>query len=260
MKSLVLFVIAVIALRAFAVLAWAFFPGSGLFPQLARVSIPLFVAIGLLVLNQRLLSRDGFPPDALGFCARRIGWFFAGGIINAGIILLMAGALWLLVPFHWERGSLTWEKLGWQTAEYFAGNVGEELAFRGYLLLLLTRHFGLTRALFVVALLFGLFHLPGLSGWTAVKMVCTTAAWSFLFAYGYLLTGSLWTAVGLHVFGNAILHHVFGMSGGTSILTPVMHKPWPDDYDPAFCVWMAVSIPIAVGAALVGERLRSRAR
>jgi membrane protease YdiL (CAAX protease family) len=165
-KSLVFFISAVIVLRGIVVLAWAFFPGAGLFPHVVRVTVPLFVAVGLLALNQRLLAREGFPQDALGLNARRFGWFFAGGFIIALVILLIAGELWLLAPFHWARGSLTWAGLSWQTAEYFGGNLGEELAFRGYLLLLLTRRFRLTGALFIIALLFGLFHLPGLSAWT----------------------------------------------------------------------------------------------
>lgn len=86
-------------------------------------------------------------------------------------------------------------------------------------------------------------------------MVCTTGAMSFLFAYGFILSGSLWTAVGLHVFGNIILHQVLGMSGGASILTPVMHRSWPDHYDPAFYAWMTVVIPLEIGAAFAVKRL-----
>jgi len=245
-KSLAIFLIAALVLRMFGVLASAFFPGFGLFPQFARVTILLLAAIGLWALSQRVLLRDGFPPDALGLDLHRIGWFFTGGFVITPVILLMAGAVWLMAPFHWERGSLTWPKLFWQTAEYFGGNFGEELIFRGYLLLLLTRYLRLTGALFTSALLFGIFHLPGLSGWTAAKMVSTTAAMSFLFAYGYIFTGSLWTAVGLHVFGNVSLHCVIGMSDGASILSPVIYGTWPKRYDPAFCALMAVTIPIAL--------------
>jgi membrane protease YdiL (CAAX protease family) len=143
-----------------------------------------------------------------------------------------------------------------RTAEYFAGNFGEELAFRGYFLLVLTRYLGLTRALLIGALLFGLFHLPGLSGTEAIKMVCTTGALSFVFSYGYVLTGSLWTAVGMHVFGNVILHEVLGMSGKPGIAAMVFHEPWPSAYDPAFLVWLGVSVPVAVFGSLIVKRFR----
>jgi membrane protease YdiL (CAAX protease family) len=254
--SLAGFVLGAVALRLLAMPAWMFFPERGFFAHSARVVIPLLVVGGLIVLNRTFLTRDGFPRDALGLGLRRIGWFFAGGIRILPIILAMAGSLWLLVPFHWERGEMAWSQLAWKTAEYFAGNFGEELAFRGYFLVVLTRYLGLTRALLIGALLFGLFHLPGLSGTEAIKMVCTTGALSFVFAYGYVLTGSLWAAVGLHVFGNVILHEVLGMSGKSGIATMVFHEPWPSSYDPAFLVWLGVSIPVVVIGALIVRRFR----
>jgi membrane protease YdiL (CAAX protease family) len=254
--SLAGFVLGAVALRLLAMPAWMFFPERGFFAHSARVVIPLLVVGGLIVLNRTFLTRDGFPRDALGLGLRRIGWFFAGGIMILPIILAMAGSLWLLVPFHWERGEMAWSQLAWKTAEYFAGNFGEELAFRGYFLVVLTRYLGLTRALLIGALLFGLFHLPGLSGTEAIKMVCTTGALSFVFAYGYVLTGSLWAAVGLHVFGNVILHEVLGMSGKSGIATMVFHEPWPSSYDPAFLVWLGVSIPVVVIGALIVRRFR----
>lgn len=255
--SLVWFVVGAVVLRMLAIPAWMFFPERGVFAHSARVFIPLLVVVGLIGLNRMFLMRDGFPRDTLGLGLRRIGWFFAGGILIVPVMLAMAGVLWLLVPFHWERGAMAWSQLGWKTAEYFAGNFGEELAFRGYFLVVLARYLGLTRALLIGALLFGLFHLPGLSGMEAVKMVCTTGTLSFVFAYGYVLTGSLWTAVGLHVFGNVILHEVLGMSGKSGIATMVFHEPWPSSYDPAFLVWLGVSIPTAVTGALLVKRFRS---
>jgi hypothetical protein len=76
------------------------------------------------------------------------------------------------------------------------------------------------------------------------------------FAYGYVLTGSLWRAVGLHVFGNVILHEVLGMGGKSGIATMVFHEPWPSSYDPAFLVWLGVGIPAAVIGALLVRRFR----
>lgn len=125
-------------------------------------------------------------------------------------------------------------------------------------LVVLTRWLGLGRALFIGAFLFGLFHLPGLSGMTAVKMLCTTGAMSFIFAYGYVLTGSLWTAIGLHVFGNALLHQGLGLSGGQALATVVFRQPWPTNYDPALVAWLAVAIPVAVAGHLLVKRLGRR--
>jgi len=250
-KSLLWFLAGAAGLRVLAMTGWGFFPpGQGLVANLARVIIPLLSLVGLYFLNRRLLARDGFPGDLLGLGWRKLPWFFAGAAVMVPIVGLLAGGLWLAVPFHYEAGTMTWSRFAWQAAEYFAGNSGEELMFRGYLLLLLTRHLGLNRALLVVGFLFGVFHLPGLSGWVAVKMICTTMAWSYLFAYGFLLTGSLWTALGMHMAGNVMLHHVAGLSNQPSLLRAVMHEAWPINYDPAIVVWFAVTLPILGFAAL----------
>jgi len=257
-RSVIAFVVGAVVLRGLCVVAWAFFPGGDLFQQIVRIAVPLAMVAGLVSLNRALLYRDGFAADSLGLGFRRFGWFAIGGAMIIPVLLLMAGALWLLVPFHWESGSLAWSRFGWQATEYFAGNFTEELAFRGYLLLILARYVGMHRALLIVALLFGVFHLPGLSGAAAFKMICTTALWSYLFAYGYLLTGTLWTAVGLHVIGNLVLHQGLGLSGGAALFTPVPHKPWPSTYDPAFWVWVTVSGMIVALLAVRSRKLAAR--
>ncbi len=258
MVSLLWFVVGAVILRLLAIPAWMFFPDHGLFARVARVAIPMLVLVGLVFLNRALLVRDGFPRDALGLGLRRIGWFVGGGVFMTAGSLASTGALWLQVPFHWERGALTWPQVGWKTAEYLAGNSGEELMFRGYFLIVLAQYLGLTRALIIGAVFFGLFHLPGLTGMEALKMICTTAAMSFTFAYGYVLTGSLWTAVGLHVFGNVTLHEVLGASGKSGILNIVFDEPWPDTYDPGFVACLVVTIPLAVIGWLLVRRSGSR--
>lgn len=248
-RSLALFVLAAVLLRAAAVVAWMFFPGTSGFQQLARIMIPLGVAAGLLALNLKFLRRDGLSADALGLGWRKIGWFVAGGLAAVAVIFAIAGVLWLFVPFHWERGTLSFSRYFWQAAEYTAGNSGEELMFRGYLLLILARALGMRWALLVVAILFGMFHLPGLSGGAALKMICTTGIWSYLFAFAFLLTKSLWAAIGLHVFGNLLLHQTLGLSGGESLWRVVLHSDWPTAYDPAFLTSILVSLLFVLFAA-----------
>jgi membrane protease YdiL (CAAX protease family) len=256
-KSLLLFVAGAIVLRLLSMVGWVFFPGDGLVPQLGRILIPLCFSIALVVLNQRLLARDGFAPDALGlkFTPARAGGALASSIFMVLICAAMAGSLWLLLPFHYQRGSLSLAAFSLRAVEYLGGNAGEELIFRGYLLLLLRRHCGLLAALVITAFLFGLFHLPGLSGATAIKMICTTFLGGILFAYGFLFTGTLWSAIGLHVAGNIVLHHILGLSGQPSLLTPVFEQPWPTAYDPAFVVWLAVLMPIITVAAFCYHRM-----
>ncbi len=67
--------------------------------------------------------------------------------------------------------------------------------------------FGKTGAVFLVSLLFGLFHLPGL-GLTmqGLSMVITTFTMSLLFIAVIDYTESIWTAVVLHITINILLH------------------------------------------------------
>jgi membrane protease YdiL (CAAX protease family) len=259
-KSLLLFLVGTVVLRLLSMVGWVFFPGDGAIPQLGRILIPLCFSIALVVLNQRLLAGDGLAPDALGLklTPARAGTVLASSLLMALIFAAMAGGLWLLVPFHYQRGPLSLPAFSLRSIEYLAGNAGEELIFRGYLLLLLRRHLGLTAALAITGLLFGLFHLPGLSGMAALKMTCTTMLGGALFAYGFLLTGTLWSAIGLHVAGNIVLHHVLGLSGQPSLLTPVFDQPWPTTYDPAFVVWLAILIPVVTIAALWHHRIKEK--
>lgn len=258
-KSLLLFLVGAVVLRLLSIAGWVFFPGDSAIPQLGRILIPLCFSIALVVLNERLLVRDGFSPDALGLklTPAHAGLVLASSLLMALIFAAMAGGLWLLAPFHYQRGPLGLAAFGLRAMEYLAGNAGEELIFRGYLLLLLRRHCGLAAALAITGLLFGLFHLPGLSGMAALKMTCTTFLGGTLFAYGFLLTGTLWSAIGLHVAGNVVLHHVLGLSGQTSLLTPVFDQPWPTTYDPAFVVWLAILLPVVAAAAYRQHRLNA---
>jgi membrane protease YdiL (CAAX protease family) len=245
--SLLLFIAGAVCLRLLTMTGWFFFPGTGVGPQIARIVIPLGFSVALVVFNQRMLARDGFPRDDLGLrpTLARAGGLLGGVAAMTLILVAMAAVLWLMMPFHYERGALSCGGFSLRALEYFVGNTGEELIFRGYLLLLLHRHCGLGWALAISGLLFGLFHLPGLSGVVALKMVCTTFIGGSLFACGFLLTGTLWTAIGMHVAGNLVLHHVLGLSGNpASLFTPVFDRAWPTTYDPAFFVWLVIPIPI----------------
>lgn len=260
-KSLLLFAVGAAILRLLSVSGGVLLPGDGMAPQVARTLVTLGFTIGLVLLNQRLLIRDGFGADALGLrlTPRHLARFLAGAGISAAIITLMGGVLWLLMPFHYQRGPLSLASLGLHAAEYLGGNAGEELIFRGYLLLLLRRHLGSIPALIVTGLLFGAFHLPGLSGPASLKMVCTTFLGGCLFAYGFMLANTLWAAIGLHVMGNLWLHQVLGLSGQRSVLVPVMDRPWPDSYDPGFVAWLAIMIPAVAAAAFLHHRQRRTA-
>jgi membrane protease YdiL (CAAX protease family) len=166
------------------------------------------------------------------------------------VISLITAGFWLFAPFHFERGTLGAREGLVAINGYFWSNIGEELVFRGYVLIVLIRRFGLRAALAATALIFGLFHLPGQSGLGAVKMVFTTAAFSYLLSAAFLTTGTLWTAIALHFGANVLLHKITGLSGGVALVKPVLQGAYPS-YDPAFFVTVAVPL---LGAWLMFSR------
>lgn len=214
--------------------------------MIARVAAGLVWTLGLYWLNREFLRREGLAVSWLGLSLSKAPFFFLGAAFVVPVLCLMAGVLWVLVPFHWEPGVLTGSGLGWRLLEYVGGNCGEELMFRGYLFLALARWMGMGRALLVVSVMFGLFHLPGLSGAAAIAMVCTTALWSILFGLAFAKTGSLWTAMGVHAAGNTVLHRVMGLSGAESLARLHFDAARPSGYDPGLIAVVVGTVPVII--------------
>ncbi len=86
----------------------------------------------------------------------------------------------------------------------------EELLFRGYFQGLTTKKAGKVAGVLVVALVFGLLHLPG---FTETGLVLQWGAAADTFSLGIivgvlrLLTGSIWSGVVLHAMKNAIAYY-----------------------------------------------------
>jgi len=238
--AIALFLVATVALEVTWMTTGGVYPARTIFQTTVMVLIGLTVVGANIWLNRAFLGWDGFSKSSLGLGVRQLPWFFVGCAMAVPLIGMMAGALWLMAPFHWVAGSLRWHDLPGQFFRLLLGNSVEELIFRGYLLVTLRRSLGLTRALAITGLLFGLFHLPGMSGMAALKMVCTTVAMSVVFALACVRTKSLWTAIGVHGFANLLLHNVLGLSGGQqSVLRMQFDGKWPTGYDPGMVALLA---------------------
>jgi membrane protease YdiL (CAAX protease family) len=227
--------------------AHGFLPGPRAGSYWGRLAILTCGAILLVAATRWLLARDGIRRDQLGLgpSHRSGAAFLIGSAMGAVHILALTIGLYMVAPFEMSRGPLTVGEVGLAGAEYLAGNFLEELLFRGYLLIALAHWVGVTRAIWLLALPFGLFHLPGLDPWALVKMLLTTGAMHFVYAYVFLITRSLWAAVAMHAVGNTLLHKVLG-SGEPAFLDLHYQRALPATVDAPFLVFFGVSALFAV--------------
>jgi membrane protease YdiL (CAAX protease family) len=246
---LVLAAVAIVALQA----AHGFFPGSRAVAQAGRLLCIVAGIIVLIVGSRWLLGRDGIDRDRLGLGARAssVRAFSIGIALACAHILAIMAGLYAVVPFELDRGSLQGEAIAIAALGYLTGNFVEELLFRGYLFVALAHWFGTPRAIWTLALPFGLFHFPGLDAMALAKMMLTTGAMHFVYAYVFLATRSLWTAVSMHALGNTLLHQVLG-TGGPALLSIDYSRPFPESIDAPFLVFFGITVGFAVLLSQLG--------
>jgi membrane protease YdiL (CAAX protease family) len=193
---------------------------------------------------------------------RTVGLFLLGTLFGLLLVGLWMGVFWLLVPFHLAPSLITAPELFCSAGIYLFGALLEELAFRGHALIRLKERYGTAAAILLVSFAFGLLHLPGMSGLNAIKIVALTGLSSVLFCLAYLLSGSLWAAVGLHAGMNFMLHSLAGAGGGRgpSLFVPVYEGAAPAAYDAAFWSLMLVQSAFAIGFLLLWPRLPANLR
>jgi membrane protease YdiL (CAAX protease family) len=205
------------------------FPGDRWLAHAGRALCSL-AAAGMLIAGSRwLLRRDGLATDrlALGLGGRHARAFATGAAIAVAHILLLLAALYVISPFETGAGPLPGAAVAAAGLGYLTGNFVEELLFRGYLLIALAQWLGVTRALWLLALPFGLFHFQGLDPLALGRMMLTTGAMHFVYAYAWIGSRSLMAAVALHAVGNTLLHEVVG-TGKPAALAFHFSRPVPD--------------------------------
>jgi membrane protease YdiL (CAAX protease family) len=229
-------------------IAHTFFPGDLVGAHAGRLSCTIASLVLLVAGSRWLLERDGIDAERLrvGFDARHGKAFLFGTAVGTAHIFVLVVVLYLALPFEITAGTLQSRTVALEGLHYLAGNFGEELIFRGYLLVVLARWLGTTRAIWLLALPFGLFHFQGLDAAALAKMMLTTGAMHFVYAYAILATRSLWAAVALHAIGNTLLHKVFGVGEPALLATRFLEAP-PTGIDVPFLVFFAVTASLAFG-------------
>jgi uncharacterized protein len=228
--------------------AGSLFPGDRTGAILGRAAGYLAIVAFLIAGTVWLLKRDGLPSDVLGLApsAAHARAFLLGILAACVLIAVLVAALYAAAPFEWRAGSRPASSVVLAALTYLCGNAGEELLFRGYAFIGLARRVGTRAALWLLALPFGLFHAPGLDALALGKMVLTTGAMHFVFAYAYLGTRSLWAAISLHAFANLLLHSVSGLGQGPAAFDVVLRTPPQVAFDLPFAVFLGSAVVVAI--------------
>jgi len=248
-RSVIIFIAAAVLSWVLLFLAQMTFPSDNLIPYLVRTTITLAIVLCLAKLSFYLLKRNRLSPDLLGLklSGRVFSNLLAGAAIGLITIILLMTGLFLIVPFRYVEGPVHGWELFRRCYSYLLGNALEELMFRGFLLIILAQLTDWRKAVWIMALPFGLFHLPGL-GFTmaGLKMVLTTGIFALIFGYAYILTGSLLTAIAAHATANILLHAFLGLDGsGNATYVPHFEGQWPAGYDAALVVSVVAGIIVA---------------
>lgn len=183
--------------------------------------------------------------------------FALGGLAVALNVAVYALAGWYQVQsVHLDIGPFLIGGL----AGYFLVGFYEEFLARGVLFRGLEVAFGSVVALVLSSLAFGLLHL-GNPGATLLGAVTSAAGGGVVFGTAYMLTRSLWLAIGLHWAADFWQGSFFGLRpAGTTVSHPLLHSTltgpqlWVGDKFGGRLVSLTIFVPIMVALLVVAWR------
>jgi len=190
-----------LALAALAVLGYLFLLNvlSGQLGVFSTAVPALILALATLALNWRFLRSEGKSLIAIGleispFRATQAALGIIAGAALVGVWMLALGGftsvVWRVVPlsFAAAAGAFTF---------IVANNLAEELAYRGYLFILLARTYGTAVAVAVTSVLFTLLHFQ--AGVPLPNVVAGVLTSALLYAAVFGRWRSVPLVLGLHV-------------------------------------------------------------
>ena len=131
----------------------------------------------------------------------------------------------------------------------------EELLFRGYLLYQAVRWLGPTRAVWLHAAVFGVYHWFSYGAFgnpvLMVYLLIMTGAFGLMWARAFVATGSVAAPIGLHLGWNAISYIIFSAGPlGAALLVPASGAPKLQDNGLA-SVLLSFVLPLATTALVL---------
>lgn len=180
------------------------------------VAAAISSALAMAIFESRKLADTGLAwvDGTLRNLAIGIGL----GVAAASLAVLPAVALGH-AHFHYSANAdVSWGDALFTPVLLFCGALGEEIAFRGFVLQYLMRGYGRWAAIVGIGTLFGLFH-AGNPGATTMSTI-NTAGFGIVFGAAVLRSRDLWLPAGIHFAWNAALPFLgVGLSGLTIKVT-----------------------------------------
>lgn len=249
LSSVFIFIVLAFFAWVINILGQIIFSSQNLLPYCTRTIITLATDLALIYVSFHLLKQNYLPIEALGLSISKKTIFdiFWGAIIGAIVIAIIAGVLFMFIPYHFVSGPTGDSQVLKEGISYLVGNSLEELMFRGFLFIIFSQLAGWRLSALIMALPFGLFHLQGTGlNMDGFKLVATTACYSFVFSLSYVLFRSMWTAISVHVVSNIFLHKLTGLDGANkAMLVPAFERSWPKAYDAGFTAAIVSAIIIS---------------
>jgi membrane protease YdiL (CAAX protease family) len=197
---------------------WLHLPPNSSYYIVLGIPLLALVGYGLLV-----AAAEGRRPVEVLPHRGTIAEITMGALIGFLLLSAITAILWSLGLYkvqanHWRR---VFDSFVFNS--YLSGMM-EELMFRGILLRLLGRAFGLAWGLVLSSVLFGLAHLTH-GDWLAVVGITINAG--FTMGLLYMATGSIWMSIGLHTAWDFTEVSLLGVNSHNGLLlsTPVAGKP-----------------------------------
>jgi len=206
----------------------------------------------------------GLSAAQLGWASTGRGRGFARGLILAALLAL--AALLLAVLFggaHWlpdSGGVLDYLKnVGLTTAVLAPAALAEEIAFRGFPLVMLAAVFGRGSAIVIMSLIFGLAH--GLNPEVTSLAIGNVALAGVFLSLAFYAPGGIWTAWGAHLAWNATLAALDAPVSGLPFRIPLIN------FDPGTVTWftggafgpeggVTATVVLLIGCAVLSRFVR----
>jgi hypothetical protein len=192
---------------------------------LVLIIVPIAVGISRKFFDKKSVVSLGLRFNRLTVWDLLIGFFLSGLMVGIIFITLMAAGMLEIQSIHWSGTSMP-AVLGilvWFIGIGVVVGLTEEMAFRGYLLQNLQEGIGMTWAIIISCILYGVVHMSNpnsslLSG-TLIAVI------GFLRIFGWLRTGQLWLSMGMHAGWNFFQGPIFGFKvSGLKIESLIQHS------------------------------------